>query len=197
MSILDQFEEVKKDKKALLLSNYFNIDFDWNDGVDVLNEASSNTSNQEIMSSFEQMGFNIKGSLGNKLVSYFQSLFGIPSKYSDIDHIVNKLYNELGYTDNVPNNHQLFTNLTGSQYVTYKHKDNWGVMYLQLLGQTKWNIYTEESLDNPIQTFTMNKGDVVIFDKGVYHEVSAETPRMALSCSLPGGLSGVYQDYID
>jgi hypothetical protein len=197
MKIIDEFEKLKKDKKALLLPSYFNLKFDWNDGVALLNNASNDNNNLDIMKSFEEIGFNTKGSLATRAVAYFQSLISFPSQYKEIDDVIKSIYKDLNCHENIPQSHQVFTNLSGGDYSSSKHKDNWGVVYIQLIGQTGWKIYKELDTDLVLQEFIMKPGDVAVFDKGTIHEVSADSPRMAISCALPGGLIGSFSKYLE
>jgi len=195
--IKDDFDQAKENKRALLISNYFKSNFNWDDGIDILNKASLNKDNYEVMSSFENIGFKTLGSLATRTVGYYQSILPMPSEYDDINTVINNIYSDLGHTKDLPLNQQVFANITGTNYSSSKHQDNWGVIYIQVIGKTGWKIYEDVESDSIVQEFTMNPGDIALFDRGIIHQVSANTPRLSISCAIPNGLTGLYTDYVE
>ena len=51
------------------------------------------------------------------------------------------------------------------------HKDDYDVFVIQLKGNKKWNIYTDEikKKNQPKRTLNISKGDILYIPKGIYH----------------------------
>jgi len=190
-------QDLSSTGKALALPNYFNLDMDWNHVIKILDDLSRSSQDKDFISNMKKEGFQGIGSLFHKDISYFQSLFHIKSSDPKIKYIIDTIYKDLDIDEHlIPNTAQSFVNVLGGEYTTSKHRDNWGVAYMQIIGSTDWSIY--DQLDNKklIQKTTINEGDLIVLNKGVIHQVHAKTPRFAISLSLNDG-KGYSNEYID
>ena len=70
----------------------------------------------------------------------------------------------------------------GSNSPTFgKHKDSMDVLIIQSIGQIKYKIDDDNTMNSDI--ITLNSGDGIIIKKGVYHTPIIEEPRVTLSFS--------------
>ena len=70
----------------------------------------------------------------------------------------------------------------GSNSPTFgRHKDSMDVLIIQSIGQIKYKIDDDNTMNSDI--ITLNSGDGIIIKKGVYHTPIIEEPRVTLSFS--------------
>jgi ribosomal protein L16 Arg81 hydroxylase len=110
----------------------------------------------------------------------------LPSRIDAIN-IALEEFSKVFYPDgfNSPSAVQMFINLIGKDSSVEIHNDDWDVCFVHLLGEAKWTIHKSLNDIEPIQTFNVEPGDVLLIPKGVYHSIHAKTPRFGASLGFP------------
>jgi len=166
--------------KFMVVKNYFRSDFTWSDAIYYLNNASNEKSN--FMDGFKKLGSEVKNLAVQRGFGFFQILLNNSERHPFIYNSLNSLYKEIEDDQYKPSAHQVFINLFDDGHQSGPHKDNWDVMYLELIGDVLWEAFDEAG--NVIEMEVVSPGDAVIVPKGVIHNVAVLTPRVSLSTSF-------------
>lgn len=178
----EEIDKARENKEIVYLPNYFVSKFTWDD---IINEAE-NASKQE--------GFLVPRHTDMR--GYFQYIMAVPSNYKYIDDIMQKFAKEIAPEELVwPSFIQVFSNLISENYITTKHRDNWNGLFIQVLGQVKWEVYLDKEVVEPKQSIIVNPGDLILVPSGVLHKVTALTPRASINMAFPSEFEGFYNKY--
>ena len=197
MEIIEKFNKAKNDQTMVIFKNCFTSNATWEDIIKEIDFLSKT----EVDGAFKDMDNNIYNNRQNSILSqsnnfgYLQGVINAPfeKKYLDnLNNLIIDIYKKILKNDNYLSKAQIFINLVGENYKTYKHRDNWDVIFLQLLGDIIINIYKKEDelseFDSKIllQSEKISPGDLVLIPKGSVHEIVVLTPRVSLSIGLNG-----------
>ncbi len=196
LNLFNIFKKIELEKKVYVIKNYFESNFTWEDAVSLLDIYSK----KEIKTFIDildrkDMGI-IKGEVLHRPIGFFQFSIEMPleKKYDYINKVVSKLFKNLNHGIVGKIFGQIFMNITGLDYTSGAHRDNWGLFYVQLLGEVKWDILDDNL--NIVQSKILRPGDVLLMPKGVRHEVIPLTPRVSLSVGV-NSVEGTYLEYIE
>ena len=197
MEIIEKFNKAKNDQTMVIFKNCFTSNATWEDIIKEIDFLSKT----EVDGAFKDMDNNIYNNRQNSILSqsnnfgYLQGVINAPfeKKYLDnLNNLIIDIYKKILKNDNYLSKAQIFINLVGENYKTYKHRDNWDVIFLQLLGDIIINIYKKEDelseFDSKflLQSEKISPGDLVLIPKGSVHEIVVLTPRVSLSIGLNG-----------
>jgi hypothetical protein len=175
-SLVDKFNLHKKQKEAFVIKNYFNIDFSWEEAIEIFDSSS------KIKSTYDSLNDDPSTLKKNNLISRFVPGYlqgSIPLPNLKITPMVDKLFDDIlnckfSGLDSV----QFFSNMPSCEYSSFIHADDFDVFFIEMLGVTRWDIYKD---DVKINSFIVNPGDVIVVPKGTYHQVTALTSRFGVS----------------
>ena len=200
MEIIEKFNKAKNDQTMVIFKNCFTSNATWEDIIKEIDFLSKT----EVDGAFKDMDNNIYNNRQNSILSqsnnfgYLQGVINAPfeKKYLDnLNNLITDIYKKILKNDNYLSKAQIFINLVGENYKTYKHRDNWDVIFLQLLGDIIINIYKKEDglseFDSKflLQSEKISSGDLVLMPKGCIHEIIVLTPRVSLSIGLNGKIT--------
>lgn len=181
--------ESRKKKSAIFLKKYIDVDVNWEYIIEEINLCFTYKPISEFP---EEHYWRQIGGIAQERMFYIQLISNFPSRNEKINKIADDFaklfYNEQKYPrDSL----QYFINLVpynkelGIKPNANAHYDNWDVVFLQLIGKSTWNIYQNEKDTIPIQSETVEPGDIILIPKGVIHEIYAQTPRVGCSIGYP------------
>jgi mannose-6-phosphate isomerase-like protein (cupin superfamily) len=174
--LLNKFNSFKKEKDAFVIKNYFNIDFSWEEAIEFFDVSSKTESKYEALK--DDLSTLKKNNLISRFVpGYLQG--SIPLPHNKITPMAEHLFKDIlnckfEGLDSV----QFFSNLPSCEYSSFIHADDFDVFFIEMIGQTRWDIYKD---NNKINSFVINPGDVIVVPAGTYHQVNALSPRFGVS----------------
>lgn len=187
--MIEEINEARKNRSALFIKQYENFEVDWNYIVDEINWSFKNKTIADLGETYLWKKHN--GILMERMF-YIQLISDFPSNNKKINELAKSfakyVYNDKDYNYN-NNSIQYFINFVpfnneiGIQPNSPVHCDNWDVLFIQLIGEARWNIYKNKEDSTPIQSEIITPGDIIFIPKGVFHEIYAQTPRAG--CSIP------------
>ena len=174
--------KAREDKEIVYLPNYFISNFTWGD---IIKEAEYASKQKDFL---VPRHTDMRG--------YFQYIMAVPSNYQYVDDIMYEFAKNIAPQEDIwPSYIQVFSNLISENYITTKHRDNWDGLFIQVLGQVKWEVYENKQSLEPKQSILVNPGDLILVPSGVLHRVTALTPRASINMAFPSEFEGFYDRY--
>lgn len=174
--LLKKFNLCKEEKKAFVIKNYFNINFSWEEAIEFFDISSKIESTPNALK--DDPSTLIKNNLISRFVpGYMQGSIALPNnKITPMaEHLFKDVLNcKFEGLDAV----QFFSNLPSCEYSSFIHADEFNVFFIEMIGQTRWDIYKE---NKKIDSFIINPGDVIVVPAGTYHQVNALSARFGIS----------------
>lgn len=184
-----QIDEARENEKALFLKNKLNININWDFIVNEINVCFKEKKKTSLEGSY-LWNWKNHNSVSVEQMLYMQLVSKFPTGIEEVDQFITE-FGKLIFDNKeyyYPNKTvQYFINLVpvnndiGIIPNSQKHKDDWDVVFIQVVGDSTWNIYSDQKNENPTQSEQIKPGDVIFIPKGVYHEVYALTPRAGIS----------------
>ena len=185
IDIKNQIENAKLNREAIFLKNYVDLNINWDY---IIEEINISFSTKSIADMGETYVWKKENNILIRDLFYMQLISTFPTRNNQInilaDEFAQIFLNKNKYESNTA---QYFINLVPkNQNISNGpnsaiHCDNWDVVFVQLIGNSIWNIYKNQEDSDPIQSELIIPGDVIIVPKGVYHEIYANTPRAGIS----------------
>lgn len=196
MNILKNFQEAKKNNKALFIKNYYPIDISW-DKILLFLYDQSLEDNQKLIEKDRDLEKNVDV-FGNVLLQ--RPLWLAPQtgmvwdnkNFSEIKSFLIKLNSDFENLKNFEDCnsykhwdtrscncesiwHSEGIKISLSNKTVNRHSDPWDACYFQIKGNSYWKITGEESIE-----YKLEEGDILFFPKPTSHEVWSDGPRMGL-----------------
>lgn len=201
MNLKEDWKNALDLKRAVHIPQALDYQMQWSEAIELLDLAASkvNTDGAKIWKDFEKGNFTVIGECATRHFGFFQSSF--PENYSDkITIAVDSIIKEIDSPTRTDAG-QIFANFISSYgYESTPHRDNWPVLYLQLVNSVVWEIYDFGNLDDVKQEIKLNAGDALLIPKGTVHNVKVIEPRFSLSFGFGDSSAfdeSVYTEYIE
>jgi cupin superfamily acireductone dioxygenase involved in methionine salvage len=185
----DILESINK-KEVKLIRNFFDLDFSWEDCLNLYKNARDKEDLRKI--SFASMSISKTESYSKKLNELIKHLSEIhPGTFIDsmtIIHFISKYSHYIDEIDDLnalelrelffkENHHDIPKNINKEMLNGVIHSDDVDGFYIQCEGSVIWKIYYTDK----ILSYVLKKGDVIFVPKFVKHSVDSLEARTAIS----------------
>ena len=165
----DSIDQAINSQTACLFNGVFDSVYNWNNFIQHINfsyclESSSQKTNANKKKGFVNFWQDLTLTVDNVLDSIYP---GIEKNTKYLQSFIKSKYQ----------GRFVAISLTTCEPTTGKHNDPVNVMYWNVLGQSKWEIFYDDRVDS----FILNPGDLIFVPAGLMHEVTSITPRAAIS----------------
>jgi mannose-6-phosphate isomerase-like protein (cupin superfamily) len=197
LNLKQEIDKARMNNIALFYKKHLDVNLNWDFIVNEINKSFKEVPKNSL-ETFYLWNWKNHNSVSVERMFYIQLVSKFPTGIKEVDDFATSfgkvLFDKADY-EYLNKTVQYFINLVphnndiGIVPNSPKHNDDWDVVFIQVVGESTWNIYKNEKDDTPTQSQTIFPGDIIFIPKGVYHEIYALTPRAGISLAynhVPG-----------